>query len=255
MEIFINELSLHGQYPSQETFTQSVVQFVEVFSFVQDKVKGGELFKDDLFITQKALLQETFLQSFERIKDVPLKIAFRSIIFNKLNPRDWRSERLHLSAVLYTSETCLVQDKFVTDTSVAEIAERKLNNSDKKYLLINFNQSQFTNCSTFEVIKEEKEVIELDCIETKDALEKWLDIPIEPLDIFLRNTTRFSRTNLIFQGKTIFKETQTGYYWYLDNFHKNEFEVFNSDGIHIGIANMDGIIDFKSAKKGREIDL
>ena len=133
MEIFINELSLHGQYPSQETFTQSVVQFVEVFSFVQDKVKGGELFKDDLFVSRKALSQETFLRSFERIKNVQLKIAFRGIIFNKLNPKDWRSVRLHLADVLYTSEICLAQDTFVTDTSVAEIAERKLNNAYKKY--------------------------------------------------------------------------------------------------------------------------
>ena len=55
MEIFINELSLHGQYPSQETFTQAVTQFVEIFSYIQSKVQNKELFKDELFITKQAL--------------------------------------------------------------------------------------------------------------------------------------------------------------------------------------------------------
>jgi hypothetical protein len=178
MEIFINELSLHGQYPSQETFTQAVKQFVEVFSCVQEKVKSKEIFKDEFFADREALISETFKQSFGRITNPQLKDAFRGIIFNKLNPKNWQTERVHSSDDWYNSEKCVVQGEFVTDTSVAEIAERKLQKPNKRFLLINFKESQFKNCDSFEVNKEEKTVIQLECIETKDALIKWLDLPI-----------------------------------------------------------------------------
>jgi hypothetical protein len=178
MEIFINELSLHGQYPSQETFTKAVTKFVEVFSYIQDKVKSNEMLKDELFITSKALKDETFQQSFERIKNRQLKDAFRGIIFNKLKPKNWQSERLHSPDDLYTAEKCSHQETFVTETSVAEIAERKLQRPQKRFLLINFIESQFNDCGCFDVKKDgHKLIIELDCIETKEALKLWLDLP------------------------------------------------------------------------------
>lgn len=255
MEIFINELSLHGQYPSQESFTQAVTQFVEVFSFIQGKVQNQEMFKDELFITKQALTNEIFQQSFERIKNVQLKIAFRGIIFNKLNPKNWQNERLHSPETLYTSEKCIAQDTLVTDTSVAEIAERKLQRPQKRYILINFIESQFNDCGNFEVSKEDECTIELDCIETKEALEKWFNLVVIPLDIFLRNTERFIRTKFKQQGATVFQEKTTSYYWYLDNLHKDEFEVFNSNKEHIGVANLEGIIQANSKIEGRVINL
>lgn len=254
MEIFINELSLHGQYPSQEIFTQAVTQFVEIFSLIQDKIQNKEMFKDEFFITKNALKEESFQQSFDRIKNIQLKNAFRGIIFNKLNPINWQTEQLHSSEIIYTSETCTAQDKFVTETSVAEIAERKLQRPNKRYVLINFIQSQFNDCGCFEVTKEDVDIIELECIETKEALEKWLDLPASPLDILLRNPERFIRTKFKQQGATVFQEKQTSFYWYIDNFHKDEFEVFNSIKEHIGVANLEGIIQPNSKKDGRTLD-
>ena len=210
---------------------------------------------DELFITKQALQNETFVQSFERIKDVQLKIAFRGIIFNKLNPKTWQNERLHAPNTLYSSEICLAQDKLVTDTSVAEIAERKLQNPQKRFMLINFMLSQFCDCHCFEVNKEENITIELECIETTEALKIWLNLPITPLDAFLRNTERFTRTKFKQQGATVFQEKITSYYWYIDNLHKDEFEVFNSNKEHIGVANLEGIIAPNSKINGRVINL
>lgn len=256
MEIFINELSLHGQYPSQETFTTAVTKFVEVFSYIQDKVKSNEIFKNELFIDSKALKDEVFKQSFENIKNPQLKVAFKGIIFNKLNPKNWQSERLHSPDVLYTSEKCTHHEKFVTETSVAEIAERKLQRPQKRFLLINFIESQFNDCGCFDVNKDGHEyVIELDCIENKEALKLWLDLSISPLDVFLRNTDRFVRTSFKQQGATVFQEITTSNYWYIDNFHRNEFEVFNSTKQHIGVANIDGLMKPNSKIKGRTISL
>jgi hypothetical protein len=256
MEIFINELSLHGQYPSQETFTTAVTKFVEVFSYIQDKVKSNEIFKDELFIDSKALKDEVFKQSFENIKNPQLKVAFKGIIFNKLNPKNWQSERLHSPEVLYTSEKCTYQETFVTETSVAEIAERKLQKPQNRFLLINFIESQFNDCFCFNVNKDGHGfVIELDCVENKEALELWLDLPIPPLDVFLRNTVKFVRTSFKQQGATVFQEISTSNYWYIDNLHKNEFEVFNSNKEHIGVATIGGVMKPDSKIKGRTIDI
>jgi hypothetical protein len=209
MEIFINELSLHGQYSSRETFTQAVKQFVEVFLCVQDKVKSNEIFKDEFFADREALINETFKQSFETITNPQLKALFKGIIFNKLNPRNWQKERLHSSDVWYNSEKCVVQDEFVTDTSVAEIAERKLQRPHRRFLLINFNESQFKGCDCFDVNKEgEKKAIQLECIETKDALIKWLDLPVLP-DLLDITAGGINRLILLKHTHTFFKRVDT----------------------------------------------
>lgn len=58
----------------------------------------------------------------------------------------------------------------------------------------------------------------------------------------LEDPTLFFKTGDIVQGKPVYKEIATGNYWYLDNFHKNHFEVFDSYGKHLGEADLNGII-------------
>jgi hypothetical protein len=53
----------------------------------------------------------------------------------------------------------------------------------------------------------------------------------------------FSKTNFVEQGQPVYQEIATSYYWYLDNLHKNHYEVFNYNGDHIGIADLNGEID------------
>ena len=53
----------------------------------------------------------------------------------------------------------------------------------------------------------------------------------------------FQKDGRIFQGQNVYREIDTGYYWYLDNLHKNHYEVFDRNSQHIGTANMDGYID------------
>ena len=48
-------------------------------------------------------------------------------------------------------------------------------------------------------------------------------------------------------------EINTGYYWYLDNQHKNHYEVFDRSKKHIGTANMDGDIDTAKKVNGRTL--
>lgn len=46
------------------------------------------------------------------------------------------------------------------------------------------------------------------------------------------------------QGASVYRQKRTGFLWYLDNFHKTHFEVFESQGKkHIGEATLDGTLD------------
>ena len=189
--------------------------------------------------------------------NVQLKENFKRVIFNRLNPKNWQIEQFHSGDILYSAEKCTYQDKYVTLTSVAEVAERVLQKPDLKHILINFKDSQFKGLKFFEVIKEiEKNIsIEVECVDTKSDFEVWLNLQPEVIHAFLLNAKRFIRTKFVQQGATVFIEISTDSYWYLDNRHKNHFEVFNSIGEHIWEANLDGSTRLESKKPGRTIDI
>ena len=67
----------------------------------------------------------------------------------------------------------------------------------------------------------------------------------------LLDKSRFKRTSQVQQGQTVYEEYKTGYFWYLDNFHKDHYEVFNSIRKHIGVADLDGSIDFSKVDNAR----
>jgi hypothetical protein len=69
----------------------------------------------------------------------------------------------------------------------------------------------------------------------------------------LKDPTRFNKTNFERQGQMVYKETRTGCFWYLDNLHKNHFEVFDSKEEHIGIADMQGNVDTSKRVSGRKL--
>ena len=195
-------------------------------------------------------IRGSFLNEFINRIDKDESLKFKRIIFNQ--SLDWRDEehRKHSNDDLFF---CGIINDIVTDTTIAEAAERQLiNDSSIKRLIVNFIQSDFQ--TSIHIIKNEEHSIEIDCVETKEEFDKWLNLLISPLDIFLRNPERFIRTKFKQQGATVFQEKHTSFYWYIDNFHKDEFEVFSSIKEHIGVANLDGIIQPNSKKDGRTLD-
>lgn len=252
MEIFINELSLEGQFYSEADFLQAVKEFVRIFSLISERRINA--YRNELVFLNKELIRnENFQASFEKIKDKGFKEAFKSIIFNKTNPRDWKPEQIHSADDIF--ECKLLQNSFVTDTSLAEIAERNLQNGMIRRLLVNFLNSSFSQSQIVCVFKNEIQQIDIEGIDNKPDFENWLGVTQTIADQFLRNPTKFRRTDRHYQGKPIFCEIETAYYWYLDNFHKNEFEVFNSRGEHLGVANLQGVIDYSQQVEGRRINL
>ena len=102
-----------------------------------------------------------------------------------------------------------------------------------------------------------KEFIKIPCY--KDWNSLLLYLKDKRLFTFsLKDTRRFQKCANIdsVQGASVYKELDTGYYWYMDNFHKTHYEIFDSSGKkHLGEANLDGIIDKKKADKGKHLKL
>lgn len=244
MEFFINELSLEGQFHSDQAFEGAVVLFIEIFSYIREKIKEKKLYKDSLFANRTAIKNESFLASFNRIKNRDIKEAFKRIIFNKLNPKDWRQEQMHPGNINYR---CPIMDnRCVTDTSVAETAERKLIHPDTEKILINFTCSQFEKFPDLiiRVIKEDEHYVTIDVpfVERKEDIHSLVIFELEPIDSYLRNPSRFRKTPIIIQGRAVFEEIATKRLWYLDNFHKSHFEVFDKNIKHLGEASLEGIL-------------
>lgn len=257
MEIFINELSLHGQYYDQAAFVEAIRELVNIFSFLNNNKTTTKLYKPEnqVFINRKTIQNEYFQQSFEGIRNKQLKEAFRGIIFAKLNPKDWQVEQLHDTQDIFV---CPIIDDFVSNTTLAEVAERNLQKPDIQRLVINFMGSCFQNLRQIEIFKNDENIenpIYLACLDSRIDFENWLQQTVIDRESYLKNVLLFEKTNYQVQGKTIYKHKSTNNYWYLDNLHKTHFEVFNAQKEHLGEADLEGDLqpDSNDAKKNGKL--
>ncbi len=266
MNIFINECSLHSQFHTQQDFTGAVRIFYSIVNRLA-KYRGRSHFykNSDLFCSYSALKEDVFARSLSSIPDKSLKTALKNTLFNKETVRDWTCEQHHLS-----SEVFECNGDIVTDTSMAELAERKLGDGGLISTLLNFRESRFANCEAVTVIKEGEHEVNLDCVESVETLEKWLDrhsldnqyrdsAQEPPMDYqtILDNRLRFEKSSLPRQGgRQVFVEKDSGYFWYVDNLHFGKaahLEVFDRSFNHIGEAGIDGIICFEKADKEKKL--
>ncbi|WP_445247802.1 hypothetical protein [Microcoleus sp. OTE_8_concoct_300] len=283
MEIFINEVSLEGQYLNEAEFTKAVRVFKAIFEVINEKIKDKQIYKEDnkFFVNYEAVKVSNFNKSLNQIKDKSLKQAFMNIVFNKSNPKEWRTEQVHSSTDWFDCLMINGQYKVVNDTSLAEIAERKLQNSRSTYLLINFINSSFhlvhphiTNCCLITIVKNNDEVncIKLDCLDDKSALEDWLEHtfnlscsvydelsndPPRDEQTILRDKQRFQKTSSRWHDRAIYREVATDRYWYVDNLHCGKsahLEVFNKAKSHVGEADIEGNIDESKRDQNKRLD-
>lgn len=146
----------------------------------------------------------------------------------------------------------------IAQNLIAEIAERHYQFPIEKHLLLNFQNSINACREQILVFKDAKhikalpkEFVKIDFITDVSELEIWLKTN-DKQSFSLLDHNRFKRTSFPpQQGKPVFEEVSTGFFWYLDNFHKNEYEVFNAQHEHIGVANMNGEVDYSRKVKGR----
>ncbi len=227
MEIFINEVSLEGQFLTEAEFRESIKIFNSIFKLINQRIKEKKTYKEDsnIYVNYEVIKGSNFNASLNQLKDKSLKTAFINIVFNKSNPKEWRKERLHSLNDLFDCLTTNNNYKDVCDTSLAEVAERKLQNDKQEYLLVNFVKSSFQsthplikNCCLITIVKnsDEENQICIDAIESSSALEFWLEdkfslskieysinatIPPRDEQTILRETVRFKRDIIQISGK------------------------------------------------------
>ncbi len=155
MEIFINEMSLHAQYNDNSEFGLAVEEFISIVSEIKRTIRNKSFYKDsNIVFDREAIINQNFLSSLGKIKDKFFQKAFKEIIFDTQEPIDWRTEQKHNSNDIFICE--LIND-IVTNTSLAEVAERKIQNNEQIYVLINFINSVFSKSQRIEIRKNDCE--------------------------------------------------------------------------------------------------
>lgn len=143
---------------------------------------------------------------------------------------------------------------------ITEIAEKILSFPSETFLLLNISENVKADRNVLLVCKDAKHIPELPkfaripYVTDKLDLELWIDT--NHVSTFsLLDKSRFTRTNKIEQGQRIYKENQTGNYWYFDKFHRTHYEVFDATGKHIGEADLKGQMDTTKKDNTKIIDI
>jgi hypothetical protein len=273
MEIFINECSLTGQYYDVGEFETSLKNLASIFYFINEKVKSEnkQIFGDiSVFVDYEAIRGSNFFAAFKN-SNPQIRKNFRESVFQFSRAKHWSSEQVHSpeDKFLYLSSKKDIHD--VSNTSIAEVAERTLQNPNNNYLLVNFINSIFCvencqhpdirECFSIPIVKNNSEefLVKLDCLDNKSAIENWLrekQILKDPeLKGILKDAKRFRKIPRQGEPNRYF-EILTKRYWYLDELHRNHFEVFDSTGKnHLGVADLEGNIDETKKDPNRSIDI
>lgn len=242
MDILINELSLTGQFDSVEQFVTNALH--PLISLLNEVDYSHDLLykRYDFYntsVTKTNTIHDVLIGSISRQYDEIRKFKIRiSHLFD--NPY-WEDNRRHSSTCKY-----LYNGKNVCEQSIAEACER-----DK--IIISFIHPDFS-LTELPIIKESEKIV-LDNLVNQShyfSIAKKRGIKVQ---FSLKDTTCFIKTSYIVQGKPVYKEKNTNCYWYLDNFHKTHFEVFDSNGVHIGIADLNGVVNTNKRNAAKQIDL
>jgi len=208
MEFYLNETSLHQQFSSIYDFKKAILTLNSIFSEI-DQTKKHETFYQDGWLFQvdyQAIKSEVFQVSFNKINP-QLQLEFKRFLKENLKAKDWRREKLHDSE--NDIFECPILDDIVNDTTLAEVVERNLQNSDIQRIVINFLNSKFQEITEIVVFKNDEKQenpILLSCLERKEELKKWFDKAIEDKEAYLKNTAlfRIMGSECIVQGRRIY---------------------------------------------------
>ena len=266
MEIYLNDCSFHEQFYDRERLEEAFLVFVGVLTTIQG-LKAEYTFYREPHLPYRVVRDEVFTASINRLREKSLvQLLFDTL--NKIGMANWRDNPAHSPDDRFTCESLEVRD-----TSLAELAERKLQNEELLGTLINFPNSRYSPRIVIDIVKNGSETSHLACAENKSQLANWLkDVlnlgtadydfnstrPPDDCQTVLRDITRFQKTGQFQQGRRVHLEIRTRRYWYVDHLHYGEashLEVFDGRGLHVGESNLEGIVDTTKRDQEKTIDL
>ena len=244
MDILLNELSLSGQYDSREIFVEKILPtLIGVLDEIQELFKAT-IYKNQQFYSSKVTRTDTIHDILvgNLSRQYPGLRKIKRQFFSPLFAEPyWEGTRKHSENYSYTYE-----GNDICNHSVAEACER-----DK--VIVSFRDSELFREETLSILKNGNEQIDIDNLFNAGHYSNVLHQRGIRYSFSLKDGTRFQKDGRIVQGQNVYREIDTGYYWYLDNLHKNHYEVFDGNGQHIGTANTDGVIDPSKKVNGRTL--
>ena len=266
MEIYLNDCSFHEQFYDRQRLEEAFRVFVGVLNILQG-LKVDYTFYREPHLPYRAVRDEVLTASMNRLREKSLTQLLFDIL-DRIEAANWRENPVHSSNDLFSCD-----DLDVRETSMAEIAERKLRNQELLGTLINFPNSRYSPRLVLDVIKNGSVTSRVACAENKSQLADWLKTvldlgsadydynstrPPDDCQTVLRDITRFQKTGQFQQGRRVHLEIQTRRYWYVDHLHyghASHLEVFDARGLHVGESNLVGIVDATKLDREKKIDL
>jgi len=262
MEAFLNDKSLHSQFGSLADFSTSLAGVNRLLSRISELAIEKRVFFDPILYHSCVSGSQLFSSWLMHITDKSVRLDFK-IMRDRLNFTDWHQERLH-PAVQY-----LFENNDVVDSGLAELTERLIQN--RKGFLLNFFPSNFANTQVVLVQKAALEVT-VYSVSNENDFSNWCGLFPElglieydpscgrsPLDTetILINKGRFNKTNYKNQGRAVYQEKKTSYYYCVDNLHQQgaHLEVFNANGEHVGEASLRGVLDTSKIDRTKTLSL
>ncbi len=264
MQLFLNERSLENQYSSEFEFRRGITQLFDCADVIQTAFDACEgLYAADLLYVYAAFSEKSFFDALEAINDQSFKRSAKRILYERLNLVDWRAEPVQDRNAAYI---CFGADE--SGTSIAESAERSLQEPARARILLNFCPSRFNNISSVRVTKNTEFSVNVDCAETIEAVASFLnrlkktsrsydpdsDVPPRDEETILLNALQYKRTPYIVQGRRVYQHRETKNRVYVDQLHHGNaahLEVFGRLGPHLGTADLDGTLQLGTAIAGR----
>lgn len=281
MHIFVNEGSFHGQFETRQQFQAAMTRFLGLVEAARGALvrNGGRMWRSEQLKFASALSGETLQQSLYHVSGKELMESFMTVVYDRANPAPWEPERLHDDNALYLlplsppakeGDVSLVEGETVNNTSVAELAERRLRTPDLAGGLIGLEQSRYFAAAAVHVLKVEHARVVLCSWCKVTDLKEWLrrnvlEIPAytpeatePPRDeqTCLADRTVYAPTGRDYDGRKIYRHKTNRRYYYVDNLHWGaaaHLEVFDKYGrTHLGEASPDGRLDTSKADPAKK---
>jgi hypothetical protein len=263
MQVFLNELSLHGQFGDPSSLSDAVARLNKLLTAIADFPAESVIFFAPSIYLRPACDARVFSSCLDRITEKDVRLQFKLLLRERLAARSWLPDRMH--------EACPYDwsGKDVLGTSVAELAERILRMH--RGCLLNFSPSEFVALDAICVIKDGTTAIEVPSLcNEADVQELYATHGLitftydpssgrPPLDseTVLRDKSRFQKTNLRNQGRIVYLDRKMQLYLCVDNLHQHgaHLEVFDSRGDHFAESTLDGNLDTAKADGTKSLDL
>nr|HEX4319147.1 hypothetical protein [Kofleriaceae bacterium] len=303
MEFFLNEWSLQSQFGVIADFSRAVATVAELIVRARQVSRGRSmLYRSERMENRSAIGSEPFQKPLHSLGK-EAKDTLIDVIYNKSAPAPWQTTRISVATDAYhwemptipspalpgtdsvpappsNSESSAANDeerlriRDVSDSSMAELAERLMRKAVPAGCLFNFEGSELVGYAEINISKNRQLPGTLVAsFEAVSEFEAWLgkfrgakpydpatatDPPIDE-ETCLADLTQFEPTSRPKQhGRTLYEHRTTRDIYYVDNLHSGgsaHLEVFSRMGKHKGEASLVGKLDPSKRDKDKDYTL